>query len=65
VVPNPCVPGGLANLCDPAPAIQAGAFLLTVPNLIWFIVMIALFVLAIVIQLPTKPVDFDGVLPKE
>ena len=65
MVPNISVPGGLVDLGSPAPIVQAGWFLITVPNLIWFTLAIVIFILAVAIELPTKPVDFSTVAPKE
>ena len=65
MVPNISVPGGLFDLSSPAPVIQAGWFLITLPNLIWFGLALVIFLLALAIELPTKPVDFSTVAPKE
>jgi len=65
MIPNLSVPGGLVDLGSAAPVIQAGWFLITVPNLIWFILAIVIFILAVAIELPTKPVDFSTVAPKD
>ena len=65
MVPNVTVAGGLVDLSRPAPVIQAGWFLITIPNLIWFVLAIVIFILAVAIELPTKPVDFGAIAPKE
>jgi hypothetical protein len=65
MVPNVTVAGGLVDLSSPAPVIQAGWFLITLPNLIWFVLAFAIFILAVAIELPTKPVDFGTIGPKE
>jgi hypothetical protein len=65
MVTNNCVPGGWVDLCSPAPVIQAGWFLITIPNLIWFILAAVIFILAVAVELPTKPVDFGTIAPKE
>jgi hypothetical protein len=60
----PCTTTGLIDLCQAATTIVAGAkvdggqpwFLIQVPNLIWFVALATLLVLAIVVPLPTRPI---------
>ena len=60
----PCQSGGLIDLCQPAATLVAGAkvdfgqpwFLIQVPNLLWFLTLATLLVLAIVLPLPTREV---------
>jgi hypothetical protein len=66
-----CETIGLINLCAPAQTLVAGArvdagqpwFLIQVPNLIWFLTLLALIVLAMLIPMPTKPIN--GPAPRD
>lgn len=61
----PCESIGLIDLCAPAQTLVAGAkvdagqpwFLIQVPNLIWFITLFALIVLAMLLPMPTRAID--------
>lgn len=64
----PCETTGLINLCPPAEVFTAGAkvdqgapwFLIQEPNLIWFLVVIALVVVGILLPFPTREIDTKG-----
>jgi hypothetical protein len=67
VIP-PCETIGLIDLCAPAATIVGGAkvdvgqpwFLIQVPNLLWFVALALLIVLAIAIPMPSKAIDTTG-----
>lgn len=60
----PCETTGLLNLCPPAEIFTAGAkvdqgapwFLIQEPNLIWFLVVIALVIVGILLPFPTREI---------
>ncbi len=58
----PCTTTGLINLCAPAPTFTFGTswFLIQLPNLIWFGIVLLLLVLALALPLPAREVDFTG-----
>ncbi len=64
----PCETIGLIDLCAPAATIVGGAkvdvgqpwFLIQVPNLLWFVTLALLVVLAIAIPMRTKAIDTTG-----
>jgi hypothetical protein len=58
----PCTTTGIINLCNPAPYLSIPlqspqTWVLTIPNLIWFLLVLLLLVLGIF--LPFKQKDFD------
>jgi hypothetical protein len=58
----PCTTTGLINLCTPAPVYNFGIswFLIQLPNLIWFGLVILFVVLSIFLPFPSREVDFTG-----
>ncbi len=47
-----CVPQGLFDLCNPAPVIRYGEFLIQWPNVIWLVLLLVLVVLGVAVQMP-------------
>ncbi len=56
----PCESTGLIDLCGVGAFLSSDWFTLQVSNLVWFLVLVALIVLAIAIPFPTRAVDFSG-----
>jgi hypothetical protein len=57
----PCTTTGLINMCDPAYVINWPSwFFLQVPNLIWFLMVLALVVAGIFLPFRTTEVDTAG-----
>jgi hypothetical protein len=61
-VPIPvCDTTGLVNLCGKGALITNGDwFTLQVSNLVWFVVLLALLVLAAIVPFPAREVDYTG-----
>ncbi len=57
----PCETTGLVNLCEPASLVTAGSwFTMQVPNLVWFLVLVGLFVAGLVLPFPGEDVVEKG-----
>lgn len=58
----PCTTTGLINLCSPAPTYSLGTswFLIQLPNVIWFGLVILFVILSFLLPFPAKEVDFTG-----
>jgi hypothetical protein len=57
----PCFTTGLINLCGQGAVLTNGDwFTLQVSNLVWFVVLLGLLVLAAVIPFPAREVDYTG-----
>jgi hypothetical protein len=56
----PCESSGLIDLCGVGAFLSSDWFTLQVSNLVWFLVLVALIVLAIAIPFPARAVDFSG-----
>jgi hypothetical protein len=60
----PCETTGLANLCEPASLVTAGSwFTMQVPNMLWFLAVVALLVGGLVLPFPTRTIDREGERP--
>ncbi len=55
-----CESAGLIDLCGVGELLSNGWFTLQVSNLVWFLVLATLIVLAIAVPFPTRTVDFTG-----
>lgn len=63
----PCTTPGIIDLCEPSKLITAGShidqgaawFSIQQPNLIWFLLVLALFVIGIFLPFPTKEVKLE------
>lgn len=57
-----CTAAGLFDLCTPAPVYTFGIpwFLIQLPNLIWFGLVLLFVVLGLFLPFPAKEVDFTG-----
>jgi hypothetical protein len=57
----PCETTGLVNLCEPAGLITAGSwFTMQVPNLLWFLALLAIVVGGLVLPFPAQELDRAG-----
>ncbi len=57
----PCDTTGLIDLCGRGAVITNGDwFTLQVSNIVWFLVLVALLILAAVIPFPVREVDYTG-----
>jgi phosphotransferase system glucose/maltose/N-acetylglucosamine-specific IIC component len=52
----PCESSGLIDLCGVGAFIQQGWFTLQASNLVWYVVLVVLIVLAIAIPFPTRTI---------
>jgi hypothetical protein len=56
----PCESSGLVDLCGVGAFITQGWFTLQVSNLTWYVVLVALIVLAIAIPFPSRALKDSG-----
>ncbi len=57
----PCESLGVIDLCAPARLVTAGSwFVLQVPNLVWFLSLLALLLLGLFLPFPTDEIDVSS-----